>query len=164
MTARDVHSTKAPGTYLGTFQAQRQQKLGEVEGEYDQHIGRSPMSRWVAFAFDYTSFEDEDGVYQMVKHQLPARTIARDAFVRVDEGFVGAATASIGDDNDADGWFAAQSLAAPGAFKAGGAYATAGFAYEGGEISVDVGSLPTAGQAIVFVEIITYHEALGAEF
>ncbi len=163
-TAREASSTKHPATYLGTFEARREQKLSESEGGPDQYIGRSPMSRWLAVAFDYTSFEDEDGNYVAVQHQLPQHAIALRAVLRVDEAFVGVATVDVGDDNDADGWFAAQSLAATGAFVAGGAYATAGLSYDGAQLIVDVGSIPTAGQAIVLVEVISYHENLGAEF
>jgi hypothetical protein len=122
------------------------------------------MSRWVAFAIDHTSFELEGANY-VARHQLPLRSIARDAFIRVDEGFTGITAANVGDDNDADGWFAAQTLAAAGVVKAGGAYATAGFAYDGGQIIVDAGAAaPTDGKAIVMVEVISYHEALGAEW
>lgn len=163
MTVRDVSSTKAPGTYLGTFEPQREQRVGE-DGNYDQHLGRSPLSRWIAFAFDYEDFELEGSNY-VVKHQLPQRCIATRALLRVDAGFTGITAANIGDDNDPDGWFASQTLAGAGVFRAAGAYNTAGFAYDGGQIVVDAGAAaPTVGQGIVFVEVISYNEALGAEW
>lgn len=171
MTVRNVSSKEVPATYYGTFEPRREQKTSELDGGHDAYLGHAPLSRWEMFCFEYSDFVSDSGTYK-VKFNLPPNSVALRCLMRVDTAFVGSVSANVGDADDADGWGAALALNATGwkydpdaVFNPSGT--TGGLKeYAGGgpiEVALNAGP-PTAGAAIVAIEVISYHEDLEAEF
>jgi len=149
-----------------------------------QSTGKSPISRWLAWAIEHDEFvSDPDKIGYVARCQIPRGTIALRVMTRVDTAFLAAtpgADIDIGDDNIANGWAdsldwstAAGVIMAdqdavyndpttdPNAGVAGAQY------YETGD-TIDINwnnaTAPTAGKAIVFLLCISYHEDLNAEW
>jgi hypothetical protein len=180
MSKTDVYKTDKPGTHLGTFERQREQKHGYTGETPDYNSGMSPMTRWLAKAFSYADFESQpDTGYVMCKFPIHPNTIILRAMVRVDTAFEGTGTDSVdigtGGTADAapgDGWGENLNLQSTGLkFDPDADYNPAGSSgpqlyTDGDTVDMLVSSyiVPTAGYGILFLEVITYNEALNAEW
>jgi hypothetical protein len=171
-----VRSQKAPDTFYQSFKAVRSQR--DAPGDLtvrDEDTGRSPVSRWLSWAFDYADFVSNTTGYtgHWVLCQVPRGTMALRAVARVDVAFVGTGNndIDIGDGNDLDGWLDGADFSSTGlktVTKGAYNWITAGtgvFYADGDQIEVGFknATAPTAGEAILFVECISYHEDLSAE-
>lgn len=180
MTVRYVSSRSAPDTVLMTFRVVHGQRA-VIDGDAadDAETGRSPISRWLAWAFDYDDFvSNPDGVGYMVRLIIPRGTIGMQVFARVDTAFNGTVAIDIGDGNDTDGWADDFSFENTGIHRdANAAYnnlatdptaGTAGWQYYSSGDTLDVwwrnATAPAAGQAIVFMRTVSYHEDANAEW
>jgi hypothetical protein len=155
------------------------------EAEYTELTGRSPTSRWLAKAFDYSDLVSTDaGTAALVKVNVPEGSIVTDCMVRLDEVFdgTGANAIDVGDSNVADGWAVNLDLttsvaSVPVIFRDANAVYTnkasdcsagstgAQLYMTGGVITIGNWTTPpTQGQGIIFLHIISYHEAQGAEW
>lgn len=169
-----VRSKDHPSTLYLQFEPKREMKEGlNSEGTVDLNPGFSPISRWLTAAFDYDDFtSNPDATGYEVKAQLPSGSIALRVLARVDEVFDNVTTPAIGDDDDPNGWNEAAALDSTGlkidpnaAFMPGGA--TGGKYYEDGDtidIQTNNATAPTQGMGVLFVEVISYHEAAEAEW
>lgn len=171
-----VRKKDAPDTMYHSFKPVHGQRAGLGSGaEVDADTGESPIARWIAFAFDYSDFaSNPDAVGNIVRGIVPRGTMALRCLVRVDTLFEGTGNddIDIGDGDDGAGW--ADGLD----FTSTGIKADPDSAYnwhlngtlrlyEHGD-TLDVlfknATAPTAGEAIVFLEVISYHENLSAEW
>jgi len=172
----------APDTYLITFKAvKHSSRDGLGSGSVvDNDTGKSPVSRWLAFAFDYNDLVSRPGPsgYE-VKCQLPRGTLALRCAVRVDTAWtgVGASQVDVGDSNDADGWAQDLNFNTVG-LKNGGTLAVYnwghgtstgpwGQLYMAGAIVTVIfpwAIAQTTGEAILFLEVISYHEEYSREW
>lgn len=177
MTVRDVYKSNAPDTAYSEFKIQREQRHGKNSGSaYDPDSGYSPVSRWLAKAFTYDDFVSHPtgSTGHVAQLQIPRGTIALRCVARVDTLFAdtGADAIDIGDGNDLDGWGVELDFSSTGVkYDPDAVYnpdGSTGFAYyENGdtiEVHFKNATAPTAGQAIVFVEVISYHEDLNEEW
>jgi len=181
---RYVSSRDAPDTALMTFRVVHGQRAvidGDVTG--DAETGRSPVSRWLAWAFDYDDFVSSPGTTRGIcKLIIPRGTIALEVLARVDTAWEDATIAAdvdIGDGSQVNGWADSLDWSTAGVITADmdalyndydadpSAGATGYQYYEDGD-TLDVNwnsvTLPTAGRAIVFMKCISYHEDLNAEW
>lgn len=142
----------------------------------DADTGTSPISRWLAYVFDYADFtsNNQGATGHEVDCLLPAQSIVLRVVARVDVAFVGTGNNDIdvGDDDAADGWGDGLDFSSTGAkydpnaaFNSAGA---TGFKHYATVDSIDVhfknATAPTAGKALLFVEVISYHEAYEADY
>lgn len=183
MTVRDVFKSNAPPTAYSEFQIQRSQRHGLNSGAvFDTaDSGYSPVSRWLAKAFTYDDFvsNPSGAVGHVVQVQVPRGTIMLQCLVRVDTLFAGGAP------TDVDVGTGGTPGAAPGdAWGDGLDFSSTGVKYDpnadnnpGGSVgfgyyedgdTIDVywqnATAPTAGQAILFMKLISYHEDLNEEW
>jgi hypothetical protein len=150
----------------------------------DADTGKSPISRWLAFVLSFDEAVSVPTVGMVYDCQLPPNTLVLSAMVRKDTAFVGTGTddVDVGDTDDPNGWLDGIDLSA--------ALTTAGVPvwlrdvdagymaysdivkgtsgpqyYPAGVIRVIAGSADdfTAGEAILFLETISYNEAINAE-
>jgi len=177
MTVRDVYKSNAPPTAYSEFEIQREQRHGlNSSATYDPNSGYSPVSRWLAKAFTFDDFVShptgETG--HCAQLQVPRGTIMLRCVARVDTAFVGTGNNDIdvGDNDDTDGWGDGLDFSSTGVkYDPNSVYnpaGTTGFAYYASGDTIDVlmknATAPTAGQAIVFMEVISYHEDLNEEW
>lgn len=171
-----------PDTQYFQFKPVREAKGGlNSASAVDADTGESPISRWLAFEFDHEDFiSNPDQVGNIVRCQLPINSIVMECVVRVDEIFAGTGhdDIDIGDGNDTDGWADGLDFSATGVYRdADAAYndptsdptdGSAGYQFYDSGDTVDVlfknATAPTAGEAILFLKIISYHEELSAEW
>jgi hypothetical protein len=174
-----VRKTDAPDTYLETFKAvKHSSRDGLGSGAItDNDTGKSPISRWLSFAFQYSDFVSNDtgATGHKVKCQIPRGTMALLAVARVDTAFVGTGNNDIdvGDGSTTDGWMNGMDFSSTGLkVDPDGAYQITksdgtGAFYPDGD-TVDVlfknATAPTAGEAILFLQVISYHEDLSREW
>jgi len=183
MTIRDVFKSNAPPTAYSEFEIQREQRHGYNSGAtYDPDSGYSPVSRWLAKAFDYSDFVSNPSGAEgyVMQAQVPRGTIMLQCLVRVDTLFAGGepdnvdvGTGGTPGANPGDAWGDGLDFTSTGVKydpdadnNPGG---TVGFAYYENGDTVDVywwngTDPPTAGQAILFMKLISYHEDLNAEW
>ncbi len=177
-----ARSRDNPNTQYFQFKPVREAKGGlNSESLVDADTGESPISRWLAFEFDYDDFvSNPDAVGNVVRCQVPLNSIVMEALVRVDEVFVGTGhdDIDIGDGNDTAGWADAFDFSATGIYRdANAAYndptsdpsdGTAGYQFYDSGDTIDIlfknATAPTAGKAILFLRTISYHEDLEAEW
>ena len=179
MTVRSVYKQNEPNTQYGEFAPHREQKVGlNSASAYDTNSGYSPMTRWMAYAFDYDDFvsNTEQGDY-IIRCPVPRYTIVSRVMLRVDTLFDNCTAASIGTGGNGTAaagysWMTATTLASTGlkydpdaVNQPGGT--TGAAIYVNGE-TIDLytndGTAPTAGEAIMFIEVISYHEVYSAEW
>lgn len=173
-----ARKSRAPDTqYFGFKPVKHSSRDGlNSASTVDADTGYSPISRWLAYAFDYADFtsNDQGATGHEVDCLLPVQSIVMRVVARVDTAFVGTGNndIDIGDDVDADGWGDGLDFSTTGAkydpdaaFNSAGA---TGFKHYATLDSIDVhfknATAPTAGAAILFVEVISYHEAYEEEF
>jgi len=177
MTIRDVYQSDNKNTTYGEFSYIREQKHGRNSGAlYDPDSGYSPMTRWLAKAFDYSDFvsSPQGRTGHVAQLPIPRGSIVLRCVTRVDTAFVGTGNTDIdiGDPDDQDGWADGISFATTGVKIDGDADynwhadGTGVFYDTGGTVQVlfQNATAPTAGEAIVFLEIISYHEDLSKEW
>jgi hypothetical protein len=163
-----------PATLYLQFEPKRDQKEGlNSAATTDPNPGFSPVTRWLCFAFDYADFaSNPDLTGYKATVLMPRDTIALRAVVRVDTAFDNASSVNVGDDTDPNGWANALDLESTGAkFDPDAAYqpggTTGGVYYADGDtvdIETATGTAPTAGQGLLFIEVISYHEDANAEW
>lgn len=180
-----VRSKEAPDTVLFTFRVVHDYR-GIIEGDITDSplTGKSPISRWLAWAVDYDDFVSHpDQVGYVARCQIPRGTIAIQCVTRVDTAFLAAtpgADIDIGDGNDPNGWadsldwstsagvIMADANAAYNDPTSDPAAGSAGIQYYSTGDTLDVNwnnaTAPTAGRAIVFLKCISYHEELNTEW
>jgi hypothetical protein len=173
-----ARKSDAPNTHYETFKAVKHSSrdgLGSA-AVTDADTGKSPLSRWITYAFNYADFTSNlsGATGYEVNCLLPAQTMAFRCWARVDTAFVGTGNNDIdvGDDTDPDGWGDGLDFSSTGGkYDPDAAYnpnGTTGFTYNTDVDSVDVqfknATAPTAGEAMLFIEVVSYHEALSNEW
>lgn len=169
----------APDTWYETFKAVKHSSRDGLNSAstVDNDTGQSPISRWLAYALDYSDFASNPAATGYIARcQIPRGTIALRCAVRVDVLFDGSASTEadvdIGDGNNSAGWIDSADFSGTGLVVGpSGAYqwdtdGTGAF-YEDGDtldISHKSTTAPTAGEAVIFLEVISYHEDLSAEW
>jgi len=165
-----VRGQSAPDTMYDTYRAVHSMRNANDNSAnaIDADTGNSPSMRVLAYAF---SWEDVDATAFTVLCRIPRGALIKDAWIRVDEAFVGAgATAVIGDVADPDGYLTSTNLttATPGDYVRTplAVYVVSQVrAYPDGDSAlVTLDAVPTAGQAILFLTTPSYNEPLGAEW
>ena len=184
MTVRDVSKSNAPGTKYVMFEIQREQRVGLNSGDtYDADLGFSPITRWLAKAFEYDDAISVAGTGMVVRVPVPRGALVLNVAFLLDEAFdqAGSDAVDAGDGNDADGWadgISLQTSVANGrvclwdvsaAYNTGDAVkGTSGpqMYPDGDTIDVIVGTADdgTAGKAILLMRVISYHEDIEAEW
>lgn len=180
MAARTVFQSFDPNTAYSEFAIKREQKVGKNSGStYNTDRGYSPVSRWFAYAFQYSDFVSNTvGAGYMCECPVPNNSIVLRVMIRVDTAFTGTGTDAVdvgtGGTRDAapgDGWGENLDLQSTGLkydpdadYNPGGS-SGAQFYSSGDTIDVyNTPGQPTAGKGIMFIEVISYHEALNAEW
>jgi hypothetical protein len=156
---------------------------GDATTEVDS--GASPITRWLAYAFDYADRVSNSGETAWIINCLvPRGSLIMDAMVRLDQAFDGTAANSveIGDANQASGYAAAIDLTQdPGTTPiwirdANAVYVdttndisagSTGAQYykEGGVVIVVLSTtVPTQGRALLFLETPSYNEPQNSEW
>jgi hypothetical protein len=186
MTAPFARSKSAPDTYYATFkQVRAQRATADGDAVSDVDTGRSPISRWLTYAFQYSDkVSNAAGSAWVVKCLVPRGSIVLDALVRLDEAFngTGADSVEIGDSDQASGYAAAIDLTTsvangPVIFRDANAVyvnkasdASAGstgpqYYEDGGVVEIELATtLPTQGKALLFLHTISYNEDQAAEW
>lgn len=187
MTPITARSRHAPDTTYLQFRPVRSSKdsiyVGDVSNDAD--LGASPVSRWLAYAFDHADLvSNAAGTAWVAQFQIPHGSFVIDHYLRLDEEFdgTGANAVDIGDSNDTDGWAVNLDLtAAPGTTPTWHRDADAAYVNKASNVSAGVSggqyyqyggvieaiiatTVPTKGKAIAFFEIISYHEDQDAEW
>ena len=180
MTVRSVYQSKAPDTAYSEFAGKREQKVGlNAAGSYDVNSGYSPTSRWLPYAFQYSDFVsnvDAPGC-SICRFPIARYTLVTRAAVRVDTAFDNASACDIGtggtpDAPPGDGWGEDLNLESPGIFYDPNSDYNPGGSdgmqiYTSGDtidILTDDNTPPTAGQGILFLEVISYNEVYNEEW
>jgi hypothetical protein len=152
----------------------------------DRDTGKSPVTRWLSYAFDHADVvSNAGGTAWVVNCLVPRGSIIYDALIRLDEAFDGtdADSVEVGDSNQASGWAAAIDLTQdPGTTPilirdADAVYtdrtsdASAGatgpqYYKDGGAVIVTLctGDPPTQGKAILLLRTISYNEPPESEW
>lgn len=186
MGAPYVRSNLAPDTEYVSFKQVHSARDTARDGVTDSDTGRSPIGRYLAYAFDYADVVSAtDGSAWVVNCIVPRGSLIRDALLRLDEEFDGtnADSVEIGDSNQASGYAAAIDLTAvPGdtplwyrdadalyvnrASDVAAGATGAQYYQHGGVVVVllATGDAPTTGRAILFLETISYCEDQDAEW
>jgi len=172
-------------TYVTFKQVHSYRDVLEGDASSDVDTGKSPVTRWLTYVFDYADLASNTGGTAVVTNCLvPRGSLIVDCFLRLDEAFDGdgADTVDIGDSNVADGYAVDLDLTtAPGTtalwFRDANAVyinkasdisagATGAQYYrEGGAVIVAIGeTVPTQGKAIVFLVSPSYNEPLNSEW
>lgn len=162
-----------PSTEYLQFEPKREMRAGlNSASTTDVNPGFSPISRWLAVAFDYDDFaSNPDAAGYKASFIVPTDTIALRCVLRIDEAFDNASSVNVGDDTDPNGWASGidiESTGLKGSYDA--AYmpgAGNGAYYEDGDtvdIETGTGTAPTQGKGICFLEVISYHEDAEAEW
>jgi hypothetical protein len=127
--------------------------------------GASPISRWYGIPYAYT-----DLATNAVSFLLPPGARVMRVAHEVTSAFTGATDATIGDGDDPDGWCrltvsSGVDFTAVGMFMdPGAALSLIGKLYADGDtIDIALTGTITAGAGILWVEVISYNEAAGAE-
>jgi len=179
---------REPNTAYMTFKQIHSQRSATLDGDpsTDVDLGRSPVTRWLAYAFDFDDGgSNTDGRYTY-SFLVPRGTIVMDAIVRLDTEWDGSGSdINIGDSNQASGYHDAVDLTSAVTTTpilkrdANAVYididaadivaGTTGYQiyYNGGTVlAVAVGdpTTMTQGQAILFLKTLSYHEPLNSEW
>jgi hypothetical protein len=180
MAASDVRKSKKDPTQYAAFEIKREQVEGLTgEGTKSAYTGRSPLTRWIARAFDYDDFvSNVDATGWVVKNPLPPNSLVLRAIMRVETAFEAsgpAADVDVGHGgtpgaNPGDGWGDGLDLTSTGAvcdpdsdFNPAGANGPRFYDEDTVDVYWQNATAPTAGEAILFLEVISYHEDLGEE-
>ncbi len=174
---RDVFQSANKATTYGEFEVQREQRHGKnSDSTYDANSGYSPLTRWFAQAFTYEDFTSnpEGRTGQEAQIQVPRGSIILRCFVRVDTLFTGSGNSDIdvGDSDDADGWLDGVDFSSTGLkmdcdadynwhLNGTGRYYSNGKMIK---VLMKNATAPTTGEAILFLEIVSYHEDLSKEW
>jgi len=164
-------------TQYATFKMVRSQLDGTgSDAVLTTDIGESPICRWLAYALDYSDAVSEaTGITARIG--LDGGTIiVRGGLTRVDTAFDAGLTIDIGDATDPDGWADGHAMdtAEIILYDVDAAYnvyadavkGTTGMQYyeDGGTVIVTFSAMPTKGEAVIFLETISYNEPLSAEW
>jgi hypothetical protein len=134
----------------------------QFETTRDPETGMSPISRWMGWYFDY-----EDQTASQVQIHIPPGAIVLRVVHQVVTAWTGVTDIQVGDGTDPDGWIQTGNIT-PGT---GGdtildydsPYAiTSVFYADGDTIDVNFTGIATAGASKVFIEVISYSEALAS--
>jgi len=179
-----ARKSAAPDTTYMTFRQTFGQREYTVDGVDDKDNGKSPVSRWLTYAIDYSDFvSSATGTPVEATCIIPRGTLILECLVRLDTAFAGGTSnaVDVGDANDADGWavnldLTTATTTTPIWFRdADAAYnnkatditqGTAGaqFYENGGVVRVTMASFPTAGEMLLFLHTISYHEDQSKEW
>lgn len=186
MTAPFARKVRATDTHYMQFKKVHS-KRATLDGDAvtDVDTGASPVTRWLAFAFDYADrVSNSEGTSWVVNCLVPRGSIITDCMVRIDRVFDGttANSVEIGDSNQASGWAANLDFTAdPGTTPlwyrdADAVYtdktndisagATGAQYYEEGGVVVILlcTTVPTTGRGILFLATISYNEPQNSEW
>jgi hypothetical protein len=179
-----ARSSDASDTVLFTFRVVHDYRA-TIDGDITDSpmTGKSPISRWLAWAVDYDDFvSNPDAIGYVARCQIPRGTIAMEFFARIDTAFAHAtpgADIDIGDGNDPDGWGDSDDWTSANTIvrDANAAYnnqasdpsaGVAGWQYYRTGDTLDIkwnnATAPTAGKAVVFLKCVSYNEAPNAEW
>jgi hypothetical protein len=125
--------------------------------------GMSPISRWWAKAFGYG-----DQSASVVAIGIPPNSRVLRVALEIGAGFTGTTAVTVGDGTTADGWIASGTITPTTAGDFGldydSTYGVKGKLYQTGDtIDITFTGVATAGEGILFVEMISYGEAIAIE-
>lgn len=186
MTAPFARSKSAPDTYYATFkQVRAQRATADGDAVSDVDTGKSPISRWLTYALQYSDkVSNAAGSAWVLKCLIPRGSIVLDAIVRLDEAFdgTGADSVEIGDSDQASGYAAALDFTtavttdavifrdADAVYVNKASDASDGstgpqYYPDGGVVEVEIATtVPTQGKALLFLHTISYNEDQAAEW
>lgn len=129
----------------------------------DPEDGMSPISRWLSYAYAYT-----DATLSVISVHVPPGSMVLRVAHRADTAFTGVTAITIGDGAAADGWMATgvATVATAGNFVVdydSTFTATGKYYADGDTIDITQTGIATAGTGKIFIEVISYAEALAAE-
>lgn len=130
----------------------------------DPEDGMSPIPRWLTLAYNY-----EDMATSLVSLHVPPLSMVLRVIHRVDEVMTGVTALVVGDGATANGWIETGLIdpTAAGDFAAdidATFPALGGKIYPDGDtIDITITGVAAAGKGILFAEVVSYAEALGAE-
>lgn len=151
MTIERLNSNVLPSTAYFAFEETR-----------DPETGMSPISRWIGWAFDYL-----DQTLSVVPIHIPPGSRVIDVRLEIDTAWTGTTAVTVGDGSAADGWIATGVITPTTAGDFGGDYDASirvkGKIYQTGDtLDITFTGVATAGTAKVFMQVISYHEAITA--
>jgi len=124
--------------------------------------GASPLTRWMTKAFSYADVSSASEV----NINIPPMTFVLGVVLQISTAWTAGVTVVIGDDSDPDGWLETGVVDPTSAGDMGrdydATYSAKGRLYEDGD-TLDIlfeTAFPAAGTAKVFIEVISYNEAL----
>jgi len=128
----------------------------------DPEDGMSPISRWMSHAFVYG-----DQSSSVVSIHVPPMTFVMRVALLIGAAFTGTTAVTVGDGDDVDGWIASGTItpttAGDMAVDNDAALSEVGKLYEDGDtIDITFTGVATAGSGKVFIETVSYNEALTA--
>jgi len=172
-----ARAQEGANTQYATFKTVRSQLDGSgSDAVLTADIGESPVGRWLAYALDYSDAVSEaTGITAQIGIDS-GTIIIRGGLTRVDTAFDTGITIDIGDLDDTDGWADRHAVDTAGIilYDTSAAYnvyddaskGVKGMQYyeNGGTLVVTFSAMPTQGEAVIFLETISYNEPLGAEW
>jgi len=147
MTISNVQAQTSPGTSYYQFETLR-----------DPKEGMSPIARWIGKSFDY-----EDQSASVVSVDVAPRTRVLRVALEITTAFTGTTAVVVGDGTTADGWIATGTIT-PATINDFGldydsTYGVKGKKYTSGDtIDVSFTGIATAGEGILWMEVISYEE------
>lgn len=152
MTVQRIGNADAESTAYFAFERTR-----------DPSDGMSPISRWIAYAYEY----GDQSASTVAIPVLPNSRVLR-VFHEVAEAFTGVTAMTVGDGDTADGWIASGTITPTSAgdfvWDYDSDFAKVGKLYEDGD-TIDIGftGVASAGSGILWQEVISYAEDVAAE-
>lgn len=129
----------------------------------DPEDAMSPVSRWFNEAFDY-----EDQSASVVAIHIPPGSRVLRVALEIGAGFTGTTAVTVGDGDTADGWIASGVITPATAGQFGldydSTFGVVGKLYQDGDtIDITFTGVASAGEGILWVEMISYNEAIAVE-
>lgn len=132
----------------------------QFEVTRDPNEGLSPVTRWLSRSFDY-----EDQSASVVSIHVPPMTFVKGAVLQISTAWTNTTAVSVGDSVNAQGWIVSgqidPTVAGEMELDYDAAFVVTGKLYQTGDlITVTFTGVATAGTAKLFIEVISYNEAL----
>ena len=136
----------------------------QFETGRDPAAGKSPITRWMSAYYDY-----EDLGASMVSFHVPPGTMVLKVIHRVDTALTGVTDVLIGDGDASNGWIATGTITPA---TAGDCVTDPDSTYHalgvkrystGDTIDISMTGIASAGSGMIFIETISYAEAVAAE-
>lgn len=151
MTIERLNSNVLPSTAYFAFEETR-----------DPEVGMSPIARWIGWSF---AFGDQTA--SVVPIHIPPGSRVIDVRLEISTAWTSATAVIIGDGTDDNGWLLTGVVDPTSAGAFGGSPTAAlratGKLYQTGDtLDISFAGIATAGTAKLFMQVISYNEALTA--